>query len=296
MRWLEEAPPGRLRAQLTDKDGTDLTATMSVVDEGTTTRCDIVIAGHVFLGGFLGRLVSAATIQSKAQEKIKEMLDEQFAGTPSKRAPLVSTTSPSAPLAPTSPPASASAPSARVPVSAPAPRAPRTPPSVAVACAARARTRVDGSALESVHVAFVRALAHSKGSALDDTGAARVLARMGASPSAQTALARDSAEGSAAGLKCAVAAYALTRAVLEVAPDALARTSAGAVGDDAVDERLRDSFESSYERVLGSTLAVHASGASGLTQKLAELEDARAADLLSDDEVITLRERVLASL
>src|SRR5688500_15303109 len=86
--WQEQKPPDRIVAVLTDKDGTDLRAEIAVVDEGTTTRCDIVIKGKVFLGGLLGRIVTASTIQNRANEKIKELLDEEFRGQPSKRAPL----------------------------------------------------------------------------------------------------------------------------------------------------------------------------------------------------------------
>src|SRR6185503_13670135 len=81
--WVEQKPPERVVAKLTDKDGTDLKAEIDCVDAGTVTRCDINIHGHVFLGGILGRLVSASTIQGRAGEKIKEMLDENFAGQPS---------------------------------------------------------------------------------------------------------------------------------------------------------------------------------------------------------------------
>src|SRR5262249_17858192 len=88
VNWVEQRPPERVVATLTDKDGTNLKAELDVVDAGTVTRCDMYIHGHVFLGGILGRLVSASPSQGRAQEKIKEMLDETFAGHPSKRAPM----------------------------------------------------------------------------------------------------------------------------------------------------------------------------------------------------------------
>src|SRR4051812_7661451 len=66
VKSTEEKPPLRLRAYLTDREGTKLNADMDIVDEGTTTRCDVNIHGHVFLGGILGRIVSASTIQDRA--------------------------------------------------------------------------------------------------------------------------------------------------------------------------------------------------------------------------------------
>lgn len=348
VKWTNESPPSTLRAHLTDKDGTDLSADIDIVDEGTTTRCDINIHGHVFLGGLLGRLVSASTIQGRASEKIKEMLDENFAGQPSKRAPLAAAAPKPAPkptgpstLPPGHPGAAKAAPPpvvaatpsvAQASAPAPAPVAPKPQPAptpvassaapaatswqslvdsalagnavdartlitrAAAAGAAIGSGVVDATLLQPVQIALVQALAKQKGKKLDRGAASQVLARLGAAAPAQQLLAGDAAHSNgangAAWLRPTAAAYALTVAVGEIASKAL---DSDVAADAPVDPALHDLFESTYERVLGEKVAAHGDG-SALGDKLAQLKEAWDADLLSEAEMLSLRERVLASL
>jgi hypothetical protein len=281
--WQEQKPPERIVANLTDKDGTDLRAEIAIADEGTTTRCDISIKGKVFLGGLLGRIVTANTIQSRAQEKIKELLDEEFRGQPSKRAPIAK---PAAPAAP--PPVAAKPPPvAAKPVEPPAP-----PPAAAAgdplrkaAAAAGARGVGDLGALLTLQRSLLVDIARARGG-LDDAGADALLVRIGATREKQQELVTG--VDATAWLKSSAAAYALTWAVGEVGTRALGDPGLGS-------EVLQTLFESTYERVLGEKLAAHGVG-SVVGDKLEQVREAYEAALLSEAEMLRLRERVLFAL
>ena len=313
INWTEQRPPVRIVANLTDKEGTDLKAEVDVVDEGTTTRCDINIHGHVFLGGILGRLVSAGTIQSRARDKIREMLDENCAGQPSKRAATAGAPSPKPaapstlppgypaaspkPAAPPAPPpvharAPASTAGASAPLSAPSETwaslservlsggtAPSTATLIARASSA-AGALGDATLIQFVQIALVQALAQARGNKLDRVGATQVLARIAAAP-AQMELAKT-ANGDA--LKSIAAAYALTSAVGEAA-----LRSFDGVDDDA----LQDVFGGAFERVLGEKSAALGTA---VGDKLEQVKEAHDAELISETEMLVLRERVLAAL
>ncbi len=307
--WREQRPPERVVARLTDKDGTDLLAEVDVVDEGTLTRCDVHIHGHVFLGGLLGRLVSASTIQSRAQDKIKELLDEHFAGQPAKHAPAPagSVPAPAGAAAARARPAGgppAGAPSARhaVTPTAPPPSKPaqgetwqalsegvlagRPAPEPAVIirrAAAAAGALGDAMLIQFVQLALVQALACSRGNKLDKAAAAQLLARIAPSP-AQVEMA-SSAKGKLGGTH---AAYALTAALGEVALRSF--------DDDAPgDEALRDLFGAAFERVRGERVAAQRDGSSSVVERFAQVQEAYDADLISEAEMLVLKERVLAT-
>jgi uncharacterized protein (DUF697 family) len=300
--WTLEKPGERLEAMLTDKEGTKLKATIAIIDEGTTTLCDILIAGHVFLGGLLGRLVSASTIQGRAQEKIKEMLDESFAGQPSKRAPIAKPAAPK-PVAPSTLPPGHPAAAKPAPAPAPAPSpAPAPPPAPApapstststsspplrAAAVALGAPALDVAVLTPLHVAVVQDVARARGRSLDNAAATGVLQRIGATAEGQGALASSSTLPDG-WLKTAAVAYALTVAVGEAAARALADAP---IADDA----LKDVFEASFERVLGEKTAAHRNG-SALGDKLEQVREAYDADLITEAEMIALRERVLSAL
>lgn len=292
--WTLEKPGERLEAMLTDKEGTKLKATIAIIDEGTTTLCDILIAGHVFLGGLLGRLVSASTIQGRAQEKIKEMLDESFAGQPSKRAPIAKPAAPK-PVAPSTLPPGHPAAAKPAPAPSPAPAPPPAPstststssPPLRAAAVALGAPALDVAVLTPLHVAVVQDVARARGRSLDNAAATGVLQRIGATAEGQGALASSSTLPDG-WLKTAAVAYALTVAVGEAAARALADAP---IADDA----LKDVFEASFERVLGEKTAAHRNG-SALGDKLEQVREAYDADLITEAEMIALRERVLSAL
>ena len=121
VKYTEQKKPESFTAAITDKEGTALKAVVVVVDEGTTTKVSLDVSGKVFLGGLLGRMVSADTIKNRAEGKLDEMLKENFQGQPKKRAPLQKAEPPKPPPPPARP---APAP----PVAAkPTPAAPSTP-------------------------------------------------------------------------------------------------------------------------------------------------------------------------
>jgi hypothetical protein len=135
----------------------------------------------------------------------------------------------------------------------------------------------DAKLLQFVQLGLVQALA--KKNKLDKTAAAQLLAKIGASPSAQIELAKGTKNATAA-------CFALTSAVAEVVQVALADDTAPA---------LADLFGAAYERALGTTTTKLAKGTPAHA-KLAQVQDAFDADLINEAEALALKERVLASI
>mgnify|MGYP001556302480 FL=1 len=138
----------------------------------------------------------------------------------------------------------------------------------------------DASLLQFVQIGLVQSLAKSKGKKLDRAAAVAVLTKIGASSSTQLELAKSTKSPIAA-------AYALTAAVGEVAPKSF---------DDGVDEAsLADLFGAAFEKHAGRASSKLANG-SGLAEKLEQVKEAYDADLISESEMLSLKERVLVAL
>lgn len=345
LAFQEEKPPWTFKAKLTDKKGTDLGADVKVVDEGETTRVDIVISGYIFLGGILGRMINANMIHSRAQAKLNELLEEKFAGEPAKRAPLKrapqkQAAPPPRPAAPK--PAAASAPPAPAPAAAPAAapvveaRAPSAPPSsgggasngasanalgghrdlvdAALSGRLNAATDVDKVArvqellrtcataagatcvqptpyvdvgmFNPIQVSLVRAVGRVRGEKVDKAEASQVLSKIGASLVQQSGmLGTDTSGGS--WVPHVATAYALTWAVGEAA-DVYYRDMSTAT------DALQAAFEAAFERMRSEKVAA-APSAEALTDRLEQVNEAFEADLLSEDEYMRLKERVLSA-
>jgi uncharacterized protein (DUF697 family) len=366
MAFLDEKPPWSFKAKLTDSKGTALNADVKVVDEGETTRVDIVIAGYIFLGGILGRMINANMIHSRAEAKLNELLAEKFAGEPAKRAPLkrappkqadppkpaapkpaapppAAAAPPPAAAAPppaaAAPPAAAPAPPAAAPAPASAPvveaRAPAAPaPAMSGAssgaaagalgghqdlvdaaltgqlsaasdgdkaarvqellraCATAAGATcvqptpyVDVGMFNPIQVALVRAVGRVRGEKVDKAEASQVMNKIGASLVQQVGmLGSDTSGGS--WVPHVATAYALTWAVGEAA-DTYYRDMATAP------DTLQAAFEAAFERMRSEKVAA-APAAEALTERLEQVNEAFEADLLSEDEYMRLKERVLS--
>lgn len=351
VRFQNEKKPASFTGVISDSKGTHLEADVKVLDEGTTTRVDITIAGHIFLGGLLGKMISANMIASRAEAKLTELLAENFAGQPPKRAPLPT----SAPAAKPAPPAGAKPPPAPKPAPSvkpsPAPSVEAAPPAPAAAatlvatkprpssqsvsprprddsrgvvlgghqalldralsgalgdltasereaaaldliraCAIAAGAAcvqptpfVDVALFHPIQVSLVRALGRCHGQRIDAAGASQVLQKVGASLLEQAGMVTPSFSNGR-WLSPVAMAYALTWAAGEAA-DAYfasqgAREDVGAI------------FEAAYERTRSEKEAKRADDEQ-LKDRLAEVTEAFQADLLSEDEYLRMKERVL---
>lgn len=85
LTFIEEQPPWAFKAHLTGEGGTDLVADVALTDQGDTTRVELQLSGHLFLGGVLGRMVDRDVIERQASNKLDELLAQHFKHAPRRR-------------------------------------------------------------------------------------------------------------------------------------------------------------------------------------------------------------------
>ncbi|MDP2344087.1 MAG: hypothetical protein Q8O67_24230 [Deltaproteobacteria bacterium] len=297
--YTAQKKPESFTAAITDKEGTALKAVVVVVDEGTTTQVSLDVSGQVFLGGILGRMVSADTIKSRAEAKLDEMLKENFQGQPKKRAPLhkdapppPAKTPPLPPGHPAARPKPASSSSSSLSLASPFQQLVELSGAggqvsvddvrtrTAAVAAAHSAVAVDAAVLHQRLVQAARMLARSRGGAHDDDAALSLLARSGASI--------DGLEGLVAGappgpLGPVVTAWAAAAAVVDVIDGALSESGASA---EVLQARLDEAFERRRALTLARPPAAWA--------RLDEVTDAFEAQLIDEAERDILREKILA--
>jgi hypothetical protein len=306
VKYTAQKKPESFTAAITDKEGTALKAEVAIVDEGTTTRVSLDVAGQVFLGGLLGRMVSADTIKNRAESKLDEMLKENFQGQPKKRAPLkkdttttatttaTTTTTATATATTAPPPAPAQRPKPAAPLSLASPFAQLVQASAAgssvsvddvrtktaAVAAAHSVVAVDAAVLQQRLLQAARMLARARGRAVDDDDALALLERSGASIDGLAGLI---AGPPATALGPMITAWAAAAAVVVVVDVALSEQGTSA---DVLQARLDEAFERRRSLTLAKPPAAWS--------RLDEVKEALDAQLIDESEGRILREKILA--
>lgn len=76
--FTRDEAPAALSARITNREGTDLHADISLARQGSGTRIALELKGDVFVGGWAGRLATNTIVRKEAEKRLSALVDEVF--------------------------------------------------------------------------------------------------------------------------------------------------------------------------------------------------------------------------
>lgn len=76
--FVEEQEPERLTAEVTDAQGTKLTARVRLSGQGRGSRVEIDLTGRIAVSGMVGMFASEGKVRSVARERLEGLLERVF--------------------------------------------------------------------------------------------------------------------------------------------------------------------------------------------------------------------------